>query len=126
MSFPQKRDALTSLVAEMTKASTLHPYLGTFKEQVLPLINEAQTQRNKVVHCLWMMDGKDVSRASVSARKSLKFDLGKVPISDIEKSAEAIYKAAAAASWLLTKSYDLDEISFIPQSGQKLNTESGG
>jgi hypothetical protein len=97
MAFPQKLDILGALVEEMVKLPQ-YSSLKKFKSEVRPLLGAAQSGRNSVIHSMWgMKDGK-VTKASISARGSLKFSWTPASLKEIEVTIQSIEAARVALS----------------------------
>ena len=105
MAFPQKLDVLGALAEELIKSGNA-PVWEQYKLVVLPLLREAQSARNKVIHSIWGMKDGWLTRASISARGSFKFSHTAVTLEEIEAAIKAIkdarreLSALASPEWL--------------------------
>ncbi len=66
MGFTQKLQTLGALIDDVLQSFSIYPHLLKYKKEIRPLLEKAQTQRNQVLHDLWMMQGKNVTRTSIS------------------------------------------------------------
>ena len=99
MAFPQKLDVLGALAEELMKSGD-EPVWEQYKLAVLPLLKEAQSGRNKVIHSIWGMKDGWVTRASISARGSFKFLHTAVTLGEIEATIKSIEDACRALTAL--------------------------
>lgn len=101
MAFPQKLDIFSAL-AEKLATTPEYPSLKEFKENVLPILKQAQTSRNSVIHSVWLFKDAKVTRGSISARGSLKFSETEMTIEEIKATSRLIEDARARLTKLAT------------------------
>ena len=91
MSFPQKLDVMGSLVEELVK-DPKYNHLKACKSKVIPLLREAQSGRNMVIHSMWGVKDGTVMKASITARGLLKLSWTIGRLEEIEKTKRLIDK----------------------------------
>jgi hypothetical protein len=97
MAFPQKVDVLSALVEKMVVIPQ-YSSLKKYKTEVRPLLKAAQDGRNSIIHALWGMKDGIATRASITARGSLKFRWTVANLKEIEVVIKAIEDARLALS----------------------------
>jgi len=111
MAFPQKLHILESI-----SALSVDTRLENYKSEVQPLLIQAQKGRNLVIHSIWGMKDGRVTRASLSARGSLKLTWQPATLKEIEAAHKSIEDATAALAALIPPGWRKSIPS--PQSGQ--------
>ena len=93
MAFPQKLDVLSALIGELQ----LPPghSLGRYKTEVQPLLKEAQTKRNLIIHSIYGVEEGRVLVSSVSARGSLKMKQEPITLEEMTAVSSLIVRAGA-------------------------------
>ncbi len=94
MSYPQQADVLGAMI------SGLNPPDGypssRYRQEILPLLNDAASRRNAVLHSRWGVIDGVVTRLDVKARGSIKLTQFATSIKDVEDASESILKASRA------------------------------
>jgi hypothetical protein len=99
MAWPQKVDVLSALVEKVLVLPT-YSSLKNYKPVVLPLLKAAQNGRNSITHGLWGTLNGLPTKASITARGSLKFTWTEANLKEIEAVTQAIEDARVALSAL--------------------------
>jgi hypothetical protein len=93
MSFPQKLDSISALIGELTNLPANSP-LNRYKEEIQPLLKQAQSKRNLIIHSIWGVDEKGrVCVSSVSARGTLKMKNEPISLKEVQAIPELITQA---------------------------------
>lgn len=105
MAFPQKVDVLSALVEKMVVLPQ-YSSLSNYKARVRPLLKAAQDGRNSIIHAMWGMKDGITTRASITARGSLKFTWTVATLKEIEAVIQAIEDARVALSDLASPEWN--------------------
>lgn len=92
MAFPQKLDVLSALIGELIDLPPEHP-LSRYRPDIQPLLKEAQTKRNVIIHSIWGVQDGRVCISSVSARGSLKMKQEPLTLAEVQAVSTLIIKA---------------------------------
>jgi len=80
MSWPQKMDALQSLIGVLREE---HAHLAKF-DAVKPLLKKAQEGRNRIVHGQWGEQNGEAIKLRLTARGKLKFAMTPITVDEIK------------------------------------------
>lgn len=99
MAFPQKLDIMASIAEEYLK-NPANSFLEMYKP-AMPLLRQAQVDRNLVIHSMWGFFDGQVMRSLMTARGRFKFTWQPASIKEIQKASKSIDAARGSLRELL-------------------------
>ena len=94
MAFPQKLDALSSMLK--IHDDKPHGIAKYYLDRAQPRLKEAQEKRNAIVHQYWTYNGTNIIRSSRKARGTLQFWKHEVQLSELHEISLTIQQAMSA------------------------------
>jgi hypothetical protein len=93
MAFPQKLDALSSMLRIIDDSLGL-----IYRNEVQPLLKRSQEKRNEILHQSWIPQKAEILRLDIKARGTLKFTLEPVEFQELLNTS-AFIKSAHWKLW---------------------------